>query len=126
LDTQFNDTYDANGNLITKTDKLTNQTTRYTYNSENQLIRIDFPSGGIARYSYDALGRRIEKNAGGMMTRYVYDNEDILLEYDGTNTLKRFTTHGSGIDEPLALRDLVVNQSAANRNVGCIACRQHP
>lgn len=35
--------------------------------------------------------------------RYVYDGEDVLLEYDGTNTLQARYTHGPGIDEPLAV-----------------------
>ena len=35
--------------------------------------------------------------------RYVYDFEDILLEYDGANTLLARYTHGPGIDEPIAV-----------------------
>jgi RHS repeat-associated protein len=38
-----------------------------------------------------------------MVFRYVYDNEDIILEYDGTNTLQASYTHGPGIDEPLIM-----------------------
>ena len=38
-------------------------------------------------YRYDGLGRRIEKVANGQTTRYIYDGEDILLEYDGANVL---------------------------------------
>ncbi|MBI4356064.1 MAG: hypothetical protein HY597_06430 [Candidatus Omnitrophica bacterium] len=56
-----------------------------------------------ATYAYDALGRRIEKNVNGAITRYVYDQEDILAEYDGTNTLQAKYTHGPGIDEPLIM-----------------------
>jgi RHS repeat-associated protein len=33
----------------------------------------------------------------------VYDGEDILLEYDETNTLLARYTHGPGIDEPVAM-----------------------
>jgi RHS repeat-associated protein len=79
----------------------------YTYDPEHQLTRIDFPDATWATYAYDALGRRIQKNVNGAKTRYVYDNEDILLEYDGTNTLQARHTHGPGIDEPWLLeRDL--------------------
>jgi len=43
----------------------------------------------------------------GVITRYVYDAEDILLEYDGADTLLARYTHGPGIDEPLVMaRDL--------------------
>ena len=48
----------------------------------------------------------------GVITRYVYDNEDILEEYDGSNTLRARWTHGPGIDEPLVMeRDLDLNGS---------------
>ena len=102
-DTTFTYTYDNNGNLIQKTDKATNETTDYTYDAENQLIRIDLPGGSVAQYRYDALGRRIEKDVDGAITRYVYDGEDMLLEFDGTNTQIARFTHGPGIDEPLIM-----------------------
>ena len=37
------------------------------------------------------------------VTRYIYDNEDILLELDGSNNITARYTHGPGIDEPLIL-----------------------
>ncbi|MEK9141789.1 MAG: RHS repeat-associated core domain-containing protein, partial [Nitrospirota bacterium] len=39
----------------------------------------------------------------GITRRYVYDGEDILLEYDGANVLQARYTHGRGIDEPIAV-----------------------
>lgn len=35
--------------------------------------------------------------------RYIYDNEDILLELDGSNNIVARYTHGPGIDEPLVM-----------------------
>ena len=102
-DTAFTYIYDNNGNLIQKTDKATSETTDYIYDAENQLIRIDLPAGIVAQYRYDGLGRRIEKNVDSVITRYVYSNEDILLEFDGTNTQVARYTHGVGIDEPLIM-----------------------
>jgi RHS repeat-associated protein len=64
------------------------------------LIRVDRP-GIVAEYHYDALGRRIEKVVNGVSTRYIYDNEDIVVEVDGTGTAQAFYLHGPGIDEPL-------------------------
>ena len=93
--------YDNNGNMVTKTDASGN--TPYTYNAENQLTRIDFPGGGFAEYVYDALGRRIEKNVNGTIIRYVYDGENILFEYDGSDNIIARYTHGPGTDEPLIM-----------------------
>ena len=40
----------------------------------------------------------------GTITRYVYDGEDILLEYDGTNIFVARYSHGDQVDQPLVLQ----------------------
>lgn len=102
-DARFDYTYDANGNLTRKTERATAQQTNYTFDSENQLSQINFSNGTSAAYRYDGLGRRIEKNVGGQITRYVYDGQDILLEYAGTTVQARYT-HGPGVDEVLSVQ----------------------
>ena len=95
-------THEANGNLETKTDKITLAVTSYNYNAQDQLIGITFPDLTTASYRYDGLGRRIEKDVAGVITRYVYDGEDILLEFDGANSLVARYSHGDGRDQPLS------------------------
>jgi RHS repeat-associated protein len=73
------------------------------WNAEGQLMRVLLNSNKVARFSYDPLGRRVEKVAGGVTTSYTYDGEDILREIRGATTLKY--VHGPGIDEPLAQED---------------------
>ncbi len=86
--------------MTSKVKKAGGETTTYNYNSEDQLIGIVTPTQTIS-YKYDALGRRIEKNVSGTITRYIYDGEDIIQEYDGNNALLTTYTHGPGIDEPI-------------------------
>ncbi|MFH1062627.1 MAG: RHS repeat-associated core domain-containing protein [Candidatus Omnitrophota bacterium] len=74
----------------------------YTYDSEDQLINISSPGTSVS-YRYDALGRRIEKDVDGQITKYVYDGEDIIAEYDANNNIIARYTHGPSIDEPLIL-----------------------
>ena len=101
--------YDDNGNLTWKTLLATGNYTQYTYDAENRLTKVedfvaDTPTPAFtSTYRYDGLGRRIEKVANGQTKRYVYDGEDILLEYDGTNTLQARYTHGPTADEPIAI-----------------------
>jgi len=108
-DSNFSYQYDGNGNLTRKTLLATGNFTQFTYDPENRLIKVeDFAAGAstpaaTSTYRYDGLGRRIEKIGNGVTRRYVYDGEDILLEYDGTNTLQARYTHGPGIDEPIAV-----------------------
>ncbi len=101
--------YDDNGNLTRKTLLATGNYTQYSYDAENRLTKVeDFVAGNAtaaftSTYRYDGLGRRIEKVANGQTKRYIYDGEDILLEYDGSNVLQARYTHGPGIDEPIAV-----------------------
>jgi len=104
-DANFTYEYDNNGNMTRKTAKVGGAITTYEYDAENKLLRAVSPSN-MANYKYDGLGRRVEKAiiAGSTtVSRYVYDNEDILLELNGSNTIVARYTHGPGIDEPLIL-----------------------
>jgi RHS repeat-associated protein len=104
-DADFTYQYDNNGNLTRKTAKLGGAITQYEYDADNKLVRVVSPSN-TANYRYDGLGRRVEKEviAGTTtVTKYVYDNEDILLELNGSNQVVARYTHGPGIDEPLIM-----------------------
>ncbi len=101
-DSEYLYTYDSNGNMLSRSNKATGAMTTYTYNSEDQLIGVVTPTQTIS-YKYDALSRRIEKNIGGTITRYIYDGEDIIQELDDNNQVTATYTHGPGIDEPICL-----------------------
>ncbi len=101
-DDAFAYAYDGNGNLIRKTSKSTAGVTSYSWDAENRLTRVDFPDGSFATYRYDPLGRRIESAGSvGAATRYIYDGEDVLAEYDGAGAVAVRYTHGPGLDEPI-------------------------
>ena len=106
-DDSFCYAYDANGNLTAKTEKVagacTGGVTAYGYDIGNKLTQIDFPDFTTATYAYDGLGRRIEKDVDGVITRYVYDGEDIVMEFDGAGTLLARYSHGDRTDQPLSV-----------------------
>jgi RHS repeat-associated protein len=101
-DAAFTYAYHPSGNLASKTEKASGGVTTYAYDALHQLVRVDRPDGVVARYRYDALGRRSEKSVDGVITRYVYNREDIVLEFDGSNTLTARYSHGGDIDQPLS------------------------
>ena len=104
-DANFTYQYDNNGNMTRKTAKVGGAVTTYDYDAENRLARVATAIRTV-NYKYDGLGRRVEKeviDAGTATTRYVYDNEDILLELSGANSIVARYTHGPGIDEPLIM-----------------------
>lgn len=102
-DDDFTYVYDADGNLVGKTAKDTGAVTSYAYDAQDQLVGIDRPDGTVVTYRYDALGRRVEKNVDGAVTRFVYDGSDAALVFDGANQLVERLTHRNGIDEPVGI-----------------------
>ncbi|MBI2711382.1 MAG: RHS repeat-associated core domain-containing protein, partial [Bdellovibrio sp.] len=113
-DYNFNYFYDNNGNLFKKQAKAgfpNSDVTNFSYSSENQLMGVLVFAGGVSQptkeifYTYDALGRRIQKRVmdhsapndpiKSFTRRYVYDGQEILLEYDGSNNLLARYTHST-------------------------------
>jgi RHS repeat-associated protein len=54
-------------------------------------------------YKQDVTGRRVEKKVDGYSTRYVYDGDDVIAEYDGNNNLLRKYIYGPCTDEPVCM-----------------------
>jgi hypothetical protein len=98
-------TYDANGNLTG------DGTNIYTYDIENRLIgraRLDdFGPTRDAALFYDPLGRLAAVNAtptvagSAGITRFEYDGDALVAEYDGSGIMLRRYMHGPGTDEPI-------------------------
>ena len=93
-------TYDANGNLETKTNS--DGTLSLTYDAWDRMIQAQKPWTLPESYAYDDQGRRVRKAVGANTTDYLYDGLDIVAEYT-TNwtTPNALYTHGGGIDSPL-------------------------
>jgi len=54
-------------------------------------------------YKHDVYGRRSEKKVDGFSTRYLYDGDQVIAEYDGNNNLLRKYIYGQCIDEPICM-----------------------
>ena len=92
-DKNFSYTYDRNRNLIQKTHLTTGEITEYEWDYENQLISIKTKENAMSNpvtvvsYKYDALGRRIAKTIHTQTTKYIYDGDHILLEFNTDDLL---------------------------------------
>lgn len=115
--------YDAEGNLVRRTELATGAVRRLTWDHRNRLIEVtDEEPGGTpvqrVRYTYDAFDRRIAASVDGdpqdgvepPQQFFVYDGDDVLLELrdaDGTagpqvaQPLMRYL-HGPAVDQVLA------------------------
>jgi len=72
-------------------------------------------------FAYDPFGRRIEKKTSAKTTRFAYDREDIVAEYDGANVLQASYIHGPNIDEPLQMKRGGVTYFYQRDGLGSIA-----
>ncbi|MGA9535414.1 MAG: RHS repeat-associated core domain-containing protein [Desulfobacterales bacterium] len=72
--------YDANGNTIEKNSN--GNITKYFYNIEDRLVRVEDGIGTvIAAYYYDPFGRRLWKEVDGVRTYFVYSDEGLVGKY---------------------------------------------
>jgi len=99
--------YDLNGNISTKQDYANTIAESFTHNSRNQLSRYEKRVGAVletsASYVYDPFGRRSKKTVDGVEINFVYDREDVILEYgNGGEVLAKYI-HGPRVDMPLVM-----------------------
>jgi len=88
--------HDTNGNL---TDDGLNA---YTFDEQNRLTT--FTNGASnASYAYDAFNRRVSKTVNGVTTYFIYDADEVIAEYDSTNSLLAEYVYGDSIDEVLTM-----------------------
>lgn len=90
-------TYDGNGNLTAY------DGTSYAYDVENRLVTATGKTN--ATLTYDPLGRLNTTVSNGSTTRFLYDGDELIAEYDGSGNLLRRYTHGPSTDEPILWYD---------------------
>ncbi len=91
--------YDDRGNMI-------EQGTRdLTWSVENYLLEVKDGATTLGTYKYDAMGRRIQKTAGGTTTRYLYAGGNVVAELDSNNDHIRRYAYGPGVDRPALTND---------------------
>lgn len=93
-------TYNTNGNLISKTDASGSWT--YAWDYEDRLQQASKSGSVTVSYSYDALGRRIQRtSSSGQTTKFIYDGADVLRDLDGSGATIADYLNGPGIDNKL-------------------------
>src|SRR3546814_1674693 len=50
---------------------------------------------------YDPLGRLYDDVPGSNTTRFLYDGDELVAEYNGPGTLLRRYAHGKNVDDPV-------------------------
>lgn len=84
LGNSVHQTYDANGNILTKTITPSTGTgvltTTYAYDDDNRLVSQTNQLGKTQTYTYNALGNIVTKtDENGIKTEYTYDYRGKVL-----------------------------------------------
>ncbi|WP_198289826.1 RHS repeat domain-containing protein [Teredinibacter turnerae] len=72
----------------------------FGYNVKNQLTSASVENRTI-NLSYDPSDRLLNVTEGGESTKFLYDGNNVIAEYDENGSLLRRYVHGGAIDEPL-------------------------
>ncbi|HNH81204.1 MAG TPA: RHS repeat-associated core domain-containing protein [Acidobacteriota bacterium] len=75
--------FDAIGQPMTKTDER--GITRFEWDTRGRLTRVTTPQNQEIKYTYDAVGRRTQRQVGNMTTSFLYDGSEVVadLKNDG-------------------------------------------
>ncbi len=117
-DGTFDYSYDDEGNLIRRTEIPTGNMREFSWDYRNRLtsvIDMDAAENETQRveFTYDVLNRRISKSVDAVLTHFVYDRDNVLLDFvDGDGAvgpnlpaLDQRYLHGPAVDQVLAQDD---------------------
>ncbi|WP_447728328.1 RHS repeat domain-containing protein [Sphingomonas koreensis] len=99
--------YDANGNLTSDGVKT------YSYDIENRLTGT---STGVT-LTYDPLGRLAQVAKSPNTTRFLYDGDALVAEYDGVGAMLKRYVHGPGADDDAPLVEYAGSSMASPRHL---------
>jgi RHS repeat-associated protein len=98
-------TYDADGNMTIEKNKLSGETKKYYYDTENRMVKYEhqasdiFPVDISAEYKYDIYGRRLQKNVNGAITNFYWEGDTMTYELDAQyKPIRKYIT-GVGMDD---------------------------
>jgi len=125
-------TYDANGNLRSKT--TASGTERYDYDERDLLVETREGTAITARFAYDAFGRRYLKIGTDGLRQYQYDETSLLQELDSEG--REVAKYEYGSDRLLSLlrpaeprrfyhQDALGSVTALTDAGGAVAARYH-
>ncbi|MEM7204197.1 MAG: RHS repeat-associated core domain-containing protein [Planctomycetota bacterium] len=93
-------TYDANGNLASRTGP--SGTTTYRYDFEDRLVQVSGPAN-VVDYTYDPFGRLVSRTASSVTTHFVYDGFRLIAEVDSQGANVARYHYGRHLDEVVAM-----------------------
>jgi RHS repeat-associated protein len=112
-DGTYNYEYDHQGNLVKQTAIATGEIQEFSWDYGNRLVAVvDKDAAGNetqrVEFTYDMFGRRLSKTVDGEATYFVYDRDNVILDFvenDSDVVLDERYLHGDRVDQVLAQDD---------------------
>ncbi|MEL6108015.1 MAG: RHS repeat-associated core domain-containing protein, partial [Planctomycetota bacterium] len=106
-DSEYTYEYDAEGNLIGRTEIANGNVTVYEYDHRNRLITVQESSAeGVVlsetRYTYDVLNRRIAQTKNGETLHTVYNADNAWADFGDDGSVVTRYLFGERVDQVLA------------------------
>lgn len=102
-------TFDAAGRATGRTDNVDGSRLELDWDGDDNLVAArtyvsgSMTPGHTVSYGYDALGRRVWREADGVRQFFVYDFADIVLEMNESGGADAFYLHEPARENPLAM-----------------------
>ncbi len=98
----FTYTYTANGELKTKTNVTTSETTQYQYDVLGNLMKVTLANGTVIDYIIDGQNRRVGKKVNGSLVQgFLYHNQiNPVAELDSNNNIVARFVYGTKSNVP--------------------------
>lgn len=98
-------TYDADGNVLTRSSPALGTAWTYSWSSDNRLLSASTGPGTSVSFDYDPLGQPVVKRGStGQATRVtLYDGSSILADLDSAGNRQAEYVYDAGTDQPYAM-----------------------
>ena len=95
-------TWTNNGEMASKTDTVTGDTTAYTYDEMGNLVEVVLPDGQDITYVIDGMNRRIGKRVDGVLVKgWLYEDQlRIAAELDGSGNVTTLMVYSGSPNSP--------------------------
>lgn len=115
-------TYNNNGDLESKTNSSTSETTNYVYDALGSLISVDLPDGRSIEYVVDGLNRRIGKKIDGVLQNGLLYKDQLnpIAELDQLGDVVSIFGYGEKAHVPVYMKKYGVEYKIVTDQVGSV------
>ncbi len=107
--------FDDAGRLVAQT--VNGQSRSYGYDFLSRMTALTDTNGSVFSYAFDGEGNRTRQSLNDcLVTRFVYDGPNVVMELNSSNEVVRAYVNGPGMDQPIERLDFI-NGTPRNRQV---------